>query len=188
MELNLQSLASECYITKTAFTEGDRIISILVLQPDGEFVRIDFLESAEESLEIPGESLCRWTIIFKPEPPAENLEREVRLTAENLFLELTSAGEDQLSENRALVQFLALMLERKRVLRARGISDDGRWKRFEHGPEKSSHLVPVGEVSSESLRAIREQLQAVLGIPKVGGNEDSRVENDEVDRTEETGD
>jgi len=167
MELNLQSLASECYITKTAFNEGDRVISRLVMQPDGEFGRIDLLESAEASLEIPGETLCRWTIIFKPEPPAENIERDVRLTADNLFLELTSAGEDQLDENRALVQFLALMLERKRVLRARGLTDDGRWKRFEHGPEKTSHLVPAGEISSESLRAIRDQLEAVLGIPKI---------------------
>ena len=167
MELNLQSLASECTVTKTAFSEGDRITSNLIRQPDGEFVRVDLLESAYESLEISGDLLCRWTIIFSPEPPAENIEREVRLTAENLFLELTSAGEDQSEENRALVQFLALMLERKRVLRARGISDDGRWKLFEHGSEKTSHLVPVGEISSESLHAIRDQLETVLGIPKV---------------------
>ena len=173
MELNLQSLASECYVTKTAFAEGDRIISNLVRQSDGEFVRIDLLESAEESLEITGEALCRWTIIFEPEPPAENIEREVRLTAENLFLELTSAGEDQSSENRALVQFLAVMLERKRVLRARGLSDDGLWKRFEHGPEKTSHLVPAGEISSDSLRAIRDQLESVLGIPKEAVAEES---------------
>lgn len=178
MELNLQSLASECCVTKTVFTEGDRIISCLVRQPDGEFVRVDLLESAEESFEIPGEPLCRWTIIFKPEPPAENIERDVRLTAENLFLELTSAGEHQSGENCALVQFLALMLERKRVLRARGLSDDGRWKLFEHGPEKTSHLVPVGEISSESLKAIRDQLETVLGIPKTGENEDSVDQTD----------
>jgi len=167
MELNLQTLSSECHITKVAFTEGDRIISSLVRQPDGDVVRIDLLESTEESLEVPDNLLCRWTIVFKPEPPIENIERDVRLTAENLFLELTSAGEEQSRENSALVQFLALMLERKRVLRARGRSEDGRWNLFEHGPEKTSHLVPVGEISSESLRAIRDQLEAVLGIPKV---------------------
>jgi hypothetical protein len=184
MELNLQSLATECYVTKTAFAEGDRIISNLVRQPDGEFIRIDLLESAEESLEIPGESLCRWTIIFEPKPPAENIEREVRLTAENLFIELTSAGEDQSSENRALVQFLAVMLERKRILRARGVSDDGLWKRYEHGPEKTTHLVPAGEISSESLRAIRDQLESVLGIPKADGVDDPSVKNNEVEHTD----
>ena len=173
MELNLQSLASECYATKTAFSEGDRIISNLMRQSDGEFIRIDFLESVQESFDIPGDLLCRWTIIFKPEPPPENIERDVRLTAENLFLELTSAGEDQSGENTVLVQFLVLMLERKRVLRERGMSDDGQWRVLEYGPEKTPHLVPVGEVSSESLRAFRDQLEAVLGIPKIEVSEES---------------
>jgi len=177
VELNLQSLASECYATKTAFSEGDRIISNLVRQPDGEFVRIDVLESAGESLDFPGDLLCLWTIIFKQEPPPYNIECDVRLTAENLFLELTSAGEDQSGENCVLVQFLALMLERKRVLRARGLTDDRQWRVLEHGPDKTSHLVPVGDVSSESLRAIRDQLESVLGIPKGEVAQDSENEN-----------
>lgn len=163
MELNLQSLASECHVTRALFTEGDRIVSTLVRLPDGDIRRVDFLASAEASLEWPGEPLCRWTVIFEPEPPVTNPERAMRLTAENLFLELTSAGEDLPKENSPLVQFLSLLLERKRVLRPRGFSDDGRWKLFERGPEKTLHRVPAGEISSESLRGIRDQLEAVLG-------------------------
>lgn len=164
MELNLQALATECQASHAPFAEGDRIVSTLVRLPDGDIRRLDFLESAEARLEWPGEALCRWLVIFEPEPPTDNPERAMRLTAENLFLELTQAGEDQPVENAALIRFLALMLERKRTLRPRGLSEDGRWKLFEHGPGKTLHLVPVGEISSESLLAIRDQLEAVLGV------------------------
>jgi len=166
MELNLQALASVCQVTGNPFEEGDRILCALVRLPDESVNRVDILESSEPELEWPGGILCRWTVIFKPEPPAENVEQEVRLTAENLFLELTSAGEEMPGENNSLVQFLAIMLERKRVLKARGLSEDGAWKRFEYGPEKSVHLVPVGEITGASLLAIRDQLEALLGIPK----------------------
>lgn len=166
MELNLQSLASQCRVTGEPFVEGDRIVCALVRLPDETVGRIDVLESAEPEMEWPGEPLCRWTVIFKPEPPVSNVEHEVRLTAENLFLELTSAGEDMPVENHCLVQFLSIMLERKRALKARGLSEDGAWKLFEHGPEKSMHRVPVGEITADSLLLIKDQLEAVLGIPK----------------------
>jgi len=169
MELNLQSIAPECDATHVPFAQGDRIISALVQLPDGDVRRVDLLESTEPAYEWPGELLCRWTVVFEPEPPAENLEQTMRLTAANLFFELTAVGEDLPVENSALVQFLALMLERKRVLRPKGLSDDGRWKLFEHGPEKTLHRVPVGEISSESLLAIRDQLEAVLGVTPTSG-------------------
>jgi hypothetical protein len=164
MELNLQSLAPECRVTGKPFEEGDRILCILVRLPDDTVCRIDVLEAAEPDLELPGESLCRWTVVHKPEPPVENVEQTVRLTAENLFLELTSPGEDMPVENHSLVRFLSIMLERKRVLRPRGQSEDGAWKLFEHGPEKTMHRVPAGEITAESLLAIKDQLEAVLGI------------------------
>lgn len=164
MELNLQSLASQCQVTGDVFAEGDRIVCTLVRLPDDTVSRIDVLESSESDLEWPGEPLCRWTVVFKPTPPVENVEQEVRLTAENLFLELTSADEDMPAENFSLVQFLSIMLERKRVLRARGQSEDGAWKLFAYGPEKTIHRVPVGEITADSLLAIKHQLEAVLGI------------------------
>lgn len=166
MELNLQSLAPECRVTGNPFEEGDRIVCTLVRLPDDNVCRIDVLEASEPDLEWPGEPLCRWTVVFKPKPLVENVEQEVRLTAENLFLELTLADEDMPVENHSLAQFLSIMLERKRVLRARGRSEDGAWKLFEYGPEKTMHRVPVGEITADSLLAIRDQLEAVLGISR----------------------
>ena len=70
-------------------------------------------------------------------------------------------------ENTRLVQFLALMLERKRILKPKGRSADGLRNRFEHAKSKQIFEVPAGELTPEFFVAVQEQLSVLVGGPKV---------------------
>lgn len=162
MELNLQPQADTCFVTQTVFTEGARVVSFLVRDPAaGEFRRYDCLAEAEGTNQPPGEVLCRWTRIFKPRPVGVNAERELKLSAESLFLSLTEEGSGDVSENMQLKQFLALMLERKRVLKNRGRSIGGN-QVYEHMRSKRMIEVPAGEMDAEFFLSVREKLGLLI--------------------------
>ena len=126
MELNLQPLAPTCFVTGQPFAEGQRVASFLVREPKTLAVlRYDLLESAAAGFAPPASVACRWVQVFKPHQAGANPERALKLTAENLFLTLADPATEPSPENTRLLLFLALMLERKRLLRPRGRSADG---------------------------------------------------------------
>ena len=67
------------------------------------------------------------------------------------------------------MQFLALMLERKRVLRPKGRSADGSRNLYEHAGTKQLYEVPAGELSPEFFMAVQAQLSVLVGSPKAKG-------------------
>lgn len=163
MEMTLRPLGAACHVSGRAFVEGDRVESYLVRTEGLEIVRFDVLADGAAGFEPPGEVACRWVRVFKPRPKDENPERALKLTAENLFLELADPAAERTPETGRLVQFLALMLERKRILRLRGRSPDGASNLYEHGRTKQVYEVPAGDLSPEFFRAVQEQLSVLVG-------------------------
>lgn len=164
MELNLPALTSACHASGDAFLEGERIVSHLVRDPaTGGVARYDVKQSAQAEFEAPGPIACRWIHAFKPKAAVENPERELKLTAENLFLTLADPNNEVSEEDSRLVQFLALMLERKRVLKPRGRSPDGSRNRFEHTRTKQQFEVRAGELDPQFFMAVQEQLSVLVG-------------------------
>ena len=164
MDLNLQPLASSCFVTGTPFGDGERVISFLMRSETSEEVmRYDVAVSARERLTVPGTVACSWGHVFKARKVGENPERELKLTAENLFVTLADPAIEIAPENERLVQFLALMLERKKLLRPKGRSTDGARNLFEHAKTKLIYAVPAGELNPEFFMAIQDQLSALVG-------------------------
>jgi hypothetical protein len=166
MEMILQPLASACAVSKQAFAEGDRIASFLVRLPTLEVARYDVLADRTEGWEAPGSPVCRWTHVFKPRAREENPDRALKLTAENLFLVLADPSAEPTPENTRLLQFLAVLLERKRILRPRGSSPDGSRNLFEHARTKQVYEVPAGELGPEFFLSVQQQLSVLVGEPK----------------------
>jgi len=162
MELPLQPLSSRCCATGVEFRPGDRVVSVLV-RDDDDFRRLDCLESVEGDLQISGEFLCRWTRTYKAPERELNADRELRFTAESLFLSLTEEG-NPVEENADLKQFLALMLERKRVLKNRGRSSGGHLQFF-HAASNRMVEVPSGEMDASFFVGVRDKLGILLGEP-----------------------
>jgi hypothetical protein len=124
MELNLQPRASSCLVSGQPFREGDRVASLLV-QGESGITRLDVLESNAASLAPDGFVVCRWVQVFKPQLVGENRDRALKLTAETLFITLADPSTEATPESDRLVRFLALLLERKRLLRPRGRTAHG---------------------------------------------------------------
>lgn len=176
MDLNLQPLATLCFVTGQPFVEGDRVLSFLVRNENSaEVMRYDLREAACNEFNVPGAVVCRWAHVFKPRKSGENPDRELKLTAENLFVTLADPANEIAPENERLVQFLALMLERKKLLRPKGRSADGRRNLFEHAKTKQIYAVAAGELSPEFFLAIQEQLSALVGGGKKPASEASHA-------------
>jgi hypothetical protein len=106
--------------------------------------------------------------VFKPKPAEANPDRLLKLTAENLFLTLADPANEPVPANTPLLQFLALMLERKRLLRPRGRTADGERNLYEHLRTRQMYEIPAGDLSPEFFVKIREQLGVLVGGPKPG--------------------
>jgi len=166
MEMHLQPLANSCFVSGEPFVEGARVVSQLVRNASMEIVRYDVLESHAANFTPEGFVACRWVQVFKPRRGDENADRALKLTAENLFVTLADPTTEPTPDNTRLVQFLALMLERKKILRPRGRSADGARNLLEHAKTKQMFEVPVGELTPEFFVAVQEQLTVLVGAPK----------------------
>ncbi|OAM91289.1 hypothetical protein OH491_22550 [Termitidicoccus mucosus] len=164
MELSLQPQAAVCFVTQQPFEDGLRVASYLVRMPEsGEIARRDLLEREQANYQPEGPVICRWVRAYKKRAPNENPERELKLTAESLFLTLADPATERTEDTTRLLQFLALMLERKRVLRPKGRTADGANQIFEHAKSKELYEVPVGELTPEFFAGVQEQLGVLVG-------------------------
>lgn len=166
MDLNLQPPAAVCRATHEPFTAGQRVVSFLVRDPaQPEILRHDVAETALGQFSPGGQVVCRWVHAYKPRRAGENPDRALKLTAETLFLTLADPATESTVENARLLQFLALMLERKRVLKPRGRSADGERLRLEHVKTKQVYEVPAGELTPEFFVQVQSQLSVLVGEP-----------------------
>ena len=164
--MNLQPRGTACFVSGQPFTAGDRVASFLVRSTTLEVVRYDVLEAQAGGFAPEGFVACRWVQAYKPRPAGENADRELKLTAENLFLTLSDPTTEATPESTRLVQFLALMLERKRILKPKGRSADGEKNLYEHARTKQLIEVPAGELTPEFFVQVQEQLSVLVGGPK----------------------
>jgi hypothetical protein len=166
MELKIQPLGAACQVSGRAFAAGDRVASFLLRSSTGEVLRHDLLESEAQAYLPAGAVVCRWVRVFKPRPGEDDPERSLKLSADNLFLALADPSVESTPETARLLQFLALLLERKRVLRPRGRTADAARNLYEHARTKQLYEVPVGALTPEFFAAIRGQLGILVGEPK----------------------
>lgn len=166
MEMNLQPLATTCFVTGQPFLEGAPVASYLVRSASLEITRYDVLAPHTAEFAPAGFVACSWVRPYKFRPKEGNADRTLKLNAENLFLALADPSTEPSTENTRLVQFLALMLERKKILRPKGKSADGEKNVFEHAKTKQLFEVPVGDLTPEFFMQVQSQLSVLVGEPK----------------------
>ena len=166
MELNLQPLGTACFVSGQTFAAGEPVASYLVRNANLEIVRYDLLAIQKAAFAPAGFVACSWVHPYKPRVAGENSERTLKLNAETLFLALADPSTEVNAENTRLVQFLAFMLERKKVLRPKGRSADGEKNVYEHAKTKQLYQVPKGELTPEFFVQVQAQLSVLVGEPK----------------------
>jgi len=166
MELTLHPLAKLCRASGRAFAEDDRVVCRLVREASGEISRHDVLASEDANYTTPGFVFCTWTVPYKARRAEERPGRTLKLTAEHLFVTLADPTAEPNEANTPMLQFLALLLERKKILRPRGKTADGLRQIFEHSRTHQAYEIPVGVLDEAFFVKIQGQLDLLVGGPK----------------------
>ena len=173
MELHIPPVSKKSVASEKAFEKDDRVVSLLV-RSEEEALRFDILECEEESYELAGDLICRWTLLFKPKSKDDKEAQEaLKLTADNLFISLFEGEDGPTQENAKLKHLLGLMLERRRLLRVK--ERDASFTLYVHRPTKIEYSVPNVELDPQFFIENQEKL-AFLDVSASSGSGESKKE------------
>ena len=165
MDIAIRSVGEVSAVSGEEFRPGDRVWSCLFRTAEGLVERLDVLESERDELEIGERVLCKWSHTIKPRVESEADARRAALeSADDVFLSLfedpkTDEGEAELGETRDRLKFfLALQLERKRVLKPLGN------RRFRHVPTGREVSVPEIPVTQDLVRAFEKEISLMGNV------------------------
>lgn len=164
MDWQIKPLARHSWLTEEPFVEGERVLCHVFLDEEGELQRADIKEDEAEQLSISGELLGKWGRIVKAKVDEEREARQqVLLSSEELFLSMQETEHESLSEDAEILCYLlALMLERKRILRAQGRPVDGT-QRYLHVKSKREYEVKVVDLMSQRVPVLQAQVEKLIG-------------------------
>ena len=164
MEWHFKSIARKSSLSETPFVPGDRVVRLIFKNVEaGEMGRADVLPDEVDTYELPGEILGRWMRVVKdPDDDSSNV-RETVASAEDFFLSLYENDQaDAQEETDALKHLLALMLERKRVVRALGKRQTEGAQLYRHVKTKQEIEVPIVEISTNLMLKIQDTLGDII--------------------------
>ena len=181
MDWAIHPVAKFCMRCGRAFADREKIRTVLLRHPQEGYLRRDLCESCWQEewgrlSEKPPEFVSQWQTFFrKPAKPTEPVQRQ---TAEGLLRRLLLDG----SEEWAPVCFvLAVMLERKRILRMKARSEQNgkRWLHYEHSKTGETLTVPDPGVQLEQMESIVAKIATLLeqGLPDGKSSEAEAIQS-----------
>lgn len=156
---NIQPRAVVCAQTGEPFAEGERVYSALYWR-EGKYQRLDLKEAAWNARNDNIEPLSAWQTDFVP-PPPEPVEPLKKDDAESLLRRMMA---DSQPESRNARYILALMLERKRVLRQleRQRADGRSTLVYEHIPSGEVWLIEDPGLKLGELQGVQDEVARLL--------------------------
>ncbi|MDR0536410.1 MAG: hypothetical protein LBG65_08720 [Puniceicoccales bacterium] len=162
-EWQFRPLSRRCAVTDEPLKVGDHVVCLIYKPQGADIERLDMLEANLSKLEPRGIELGRWTREVKERTDEEREARvQMLATREEFFLSLYNSPEDPTGDKAVLKQLLALMLERKRILRPLGRAVGG-VQRYVHSRTKEGYDVPAGEIDPARVAAVQETLELFVG-------------------------
>jgi hypothetical protein len=159
-EWNIQSRALCCAVSGRPFEKGERVFSALYWR-DGQYARVDLNAESWKARNENIEPLSAWQTEFVPPepPPPEALKKD---DAESLLRRFIAENS---SATRNARYILALMLERKKVLRQieRQRADGVSVLVYEHGPSGEVWLIDDPGLKLGELKSVQDEVAHLLG-------------------------
>ncbi|MGB1126870.1 MAG: hypothetical protein ACPG3X_00690 [Opitutales bacterium] len=164
MDWQIKTPSRKSSLTGEAFQPGDRSVSIIFVDHEmGELGRADLHERELEKFELSGQVLGRWSRVTKDHDDASVRTSDSLASAEDFFFSLFENTQNQaIEESNMLKHLLALLLERKRVLRAVGPRQTVGVQRYRHIKTKQEWDVPIAEISRELMLKIEDTLGDII--------------------------
>lgn len=160
MEWNIKARSEVCMATQRPFAEDESFYTYLVETPQG-LERYDLSEEAWNARNDNVLPLCFWKSLFKPAPPAHT-EAVAKEDAESELRRLIESSDPA---DHKVCYLLALMLERKRILKVRErVRLSGEKKViYEHTKTQEPFIVPEIDVKLSDIDQLREELSSSTG-------------------------
>jgi hypothetical protein len=157
-EWAIKHRSDECAATHRPFAPGEYFYTLLFREAEG-FRREDLSEEAWTSRNENIRPFSFWKARYEP-PPAEPTEPLAKENAEQLFRRLLSS--ENAPANACYV--LAVMLERKRVLKQVKTESDGnrRVLIYEHGATGDVFIVPDPQLRLEEVESVQNEVGNLL--------------------------
>ncbi len=163
MDWQIKTLSKKSSQSGVELKAGDVVVSVVFINELNELDRRDFLKSELEEKPFEGKFVGKWERVVSENPEAD--EREARRMAiagsEDFFLSLYDDNGVEVEQKDVLKQMLALLLERKRILKARGRPQNG-LQLYIHSSSKREFLVPQKDLNEELISNIQTQINAFL--------------------------
>jgi hypothetical protein len=159
-EWTIHARSHQCAKTGATFVEGQPFYTLLFLEK-GEYRREDLCEDAFRARPEAPAPFSFWRSKFVP-PPASEPEAVTKQTAEDL---LRRYMEEQSPDHSNARYFLALMLERKRILKEVEVKrEDGNVTRiYEHGKTGEVFVIPDPQLKLSEIEQVQTEVAAQLG-------------------------
>jgi hypothetical protein len=159
----IQSRGHHCSKTGEAFIEGQYFYTLLFLDK-GEYRREDLCETAFKERPEEPRPYSYWRTKYVPPPPVQQ-EAVSKQTAEDLLRSYMDETGRELTNARYI---LALMLERKRILKEREVKrgDDGSLTRiYEHAKTGEVFIIPDPQLKLAQVEEVQRQVADLLSPP-----------------------
>ncbi len=164
MDWQIASLSKKSAVSGKDFAPLDRVVCAIYNDEMGNLQRSDFLKDELDNFELKEKILGKWERVVSENPQEdERAARRLALASnEDFFLSLFDDSLSLESEQKDLIkQILALLLERKRILKALGRPSGGIQK-YLHVASKRELEVPQGILNQELIFKIQQQLDMLM--------------------------
>ncbi|MGJ3243940.1 MAG: hypothetical protein ACFE0O_13440 [Opitutales bacterium] len=165
MDWQIQAHARASSLTGKPFEPGDPLICFLIRSEAGDgFERVDLLAEEEAHYNLPADGhFGRWTRVMKA-PEQEKADARAAIAgSEELFLSLYEPEAAQASEEVAVLKhLLALLLERKRILKPEGPRVTEGIQVYRHPKSDQRFDVPVVPLDAAFVDQARAHLDDLL--------------------------
>jgi hypothetical protein len=161
MEWQIKPLSRQSAVSGAPFEPGETAVCLLLAGDDGEVQRVDLRPAEVETYAADSTVLGRWQrTVRAATETGKQAEAARAASAEELFLSLcqnTARG----AEGDALLQAVAIVLERKRILRGPARASEGQ-RTVLHAPTKTEYTIPWAEWEPRELFEAVDRLQQLL--------------------------
>lgn len=164
LDWQIKPLSKKSTISQREINAGDIVVCAVFVDELGNLDRMDFLKDEFDSTKIGGKLIGRWEREVSDSPEAdERAARRMSLaSSEDFFISLFDETVSvELAESDVIKQMLALLLERKRVIRAQGRAAGG-FQKYIHVATKREFLVPQKNIDENLIFKIQNQLGNII--------------------------
>ena len=179
MDWSIQPFSKKSTASGERFEAGETVVSFLYKDEAGVLQRMDLKQEELPHSALPARVLGRWTHAVKAKDEGAQEKQAHLESAEALFLSFFEAGSEDAAgsqedvdtpaapagsdQDKALLQLiLALMLERKRILKPLDGAEKAESRRYIHVRSQMTYTVPVVAYQAEDLVRIQERLKTLF--------------------------